>query len=132
MNAGTLATVPDAGHAARADAAGHASSADTAHSADLLGGKGPDAFMSAGRIQVGSGDSMSKTPITLLSWPDLGLSVETDGDPDFDSGVVVRNASAATLSFVSPYGVFNLFAGKTITPSGGAKVVETFCRGVRS
>ena len=110
---------------------------------------------------------MSKTPITLLSWPDLGLSVETDGDPDFDRSVVVRNSRAAAFSFVSPSGIFNLFGGKTITedhasspltagndevriliqdstapttemlvecifPSGGAKVVETFCTGMRS
>src|SRR5689334_14489626 len=88
VNAASLGTVPHSTSADQASSASHAGSADTAHSADLLGGKGPEAFMPAGKVQAGSGDSQSKTPITLLSWPDMGLTVETDGDPDFDRSVV--------------------------------------------
>lgn len=118
INAATLGPVPQATHASRADSAGgadHAASADTAHTADQLAGKGPEAFMPANRVQAGSGDSGSKTPVTLLSWPDMGLVVQTDGDPDFDRSVVVRNAHATTLSIVGPWGMNNLFGGQTIT-----------------
>jgi len=118
VNAASLGTVPQAAHASRADSAGgadHAGSADSAHVADLLAGKGPDSFMPANRVQAGSGDSQSKTPVTLLSWPDMGLTVATDGDPDFDRSVVVRNTHGTTISIVGPFGMNNLFAGQSIT-----------------
>jgi hypothetical protein len=126
INAATLGAVPQAAraaqaaHADRADAAASAGSAEHAHVADQLAGMGPEAFVPAGRVQAGSGDSRSTTPITLLSWPDIGLSVETDGDPDFDQSVVVRNSSAHTLSIVSPFGMYNLFAGQAVTEKAGS------------
>jgi hypothetical protein len=120
-----LGTVPAAAHAgsadsaghadaaSHADASGHADSASHADSADLLGGKPASAFMPAGRLQVGAGDPESKTPLTLLSYPDLGLQVETDGDPDYDTSVVVRNTGATQLGLLAASGAFFLQPGKT-------------------
>ena len=45
----------------------------------------------------------------------MGLSVATDGDPDFDRSVVVRNTHGTTISIVGPFGMNNLFAGQSIT-----------------
>jgi hypothetical protein len=144
INVAKLGTVPAASHATAADTAGRASSADTAagathattadaagsaahaatadtaghaSDADALGGLSASAFTPTERFQVGSADSRSTSVQTLLTYPDIGLRIETDGTSDFDTSVIVHDTGTATLALVGDSGGGNVFTGQKA--SGG-------------
>jgi hypothetical protein len=136
---GTLATVPSAAHAGTADSAetadnatsaGHADesmhaeesahAADSTHAsdADTLAGFGPGAFAPASEIRTGVGNSQAVPATTILSLPEVGVKVETDGNADFDQSVVIRNTGATNLFVDVPFGVGTIQAGKTTEVTG--------------
>ena len=122
-------TADTATHAATTDNATHAATADTAtHAgdADTVGGKAASAFTGTERFQVGAAESTSPTVQTILSYPDMGLRVETDGKTDFDQSVVVRNTTAnQTLALDGDSGGANIFHGATATLSKGTAWLDS-------
>lgn len=69
-------------------------SAETANSASTLNGLGPGQFLRSSRIQFGGPvASNTTTQTTLLSFPDLGIQVKTDGDPDADGDIRILNVN---------------------------------------
>jgi hypothetical protein len=120
--AGHATTADAAGHASTADAATHATTADGAShaaDADALGGLTASAFTRSERFQVGSADSRSTSPQTLLDYPDMNLRIETDGASDFDTSVVVHNTGTATLALLGDSGSGNVSAGSKATVNEG-------------
>src|SRR5215475_3613934 len=81
--------------------------------AHTLGGLSSAALLASGAVKAGAADSQSPTVQTILDYPDLGLRIETDGNPDFDHSVMVRNTGSQPLLMPSVYGGVNLFPGKT-------------------
>ncbi len=120
-----------AGHAAAADSAttaGHAATADLAtHAgdADTLGGLAASAFTRSERFQVASADSRATPAQTLLDYPDIGLRIETDGNPDFDQSVVLRNTGAGTLALIGDSGGGTILAGQKTTISQGNTMLRS-------
>jgi hypothetical protein len=128
-----LGAVPTAARASAADSATHATTADSAthantadrathaDDADTVGGKAPSAFTGTERFQVGAAESTSPTVQTILDYPDMGLRIETDGNPDFDQSVVIRNTTAnQTLALDGDSGGANISHGATATLSKGS------------
>lgn len=130
---GTLATVPSAAHAGSADSAktadsatsaGHADESthaeESAHATDAetLAGLGPGAFAAADSIRTGVGNSQAVPATTILSLPEVGVTVETDGNVDFDQSVIVRNTEPSSLFLDGPSGVGVIAAGKTTEVTG--------------
>jgi hypothetical protein len=135
----TLSTVPSAAHAGTADSAKtadsatsaghadesahaeeatHASDSTHANDADTLAGLGPGAFAPTSEIRTGVGNSQAVPATTILSLPEVGVKVETDGAIDFDQSVVIRNLGATTLFLDLPNGVGTIQAGKTTEVTG--------------
>jgi hypothetical protein len=114
--ASTLGTVPNANRAA---SAGHA---DTAGDSNTLQGNGPGAFARANQIESGSGDNTASSQTPLISFPDIGLEVRTDGDADATNELRFVN-SRGTGNFLywstgSPNSVGTLGAGANFEVQG--------------
>jgi hypothetical protein len=122
-------TADTATHSATADNATHAATADTATragDANTVGGKAATAFTGTERFQVGAAESTSPTVQTILNYPDMGLLVQTDGNPDFDQSVKVRNTTAnQTLALDGDSGGSNIFHGATATLSQGTALLNS-------
>jgi hypothetical protein len=86
--AGTANTATTAGTADTATTAGTANTATTAGFAGAAGnasrleGLGVDAFARSIQIDSGSGDNTIPSETPLISFPEIGLEVRTDGDAD--------------------------------------------------
>jgi hypothetical protein len=86
--AGTADTATTAGTADTATTAGTANTATTAGFAGAAGnasrleGLGVDAFARSIQIDSGSGDNTIPSETPLISFPEIGLEVRTDGDAD--------------------------------------------------
>jgi hypothetical protein len=80
-----------AAHATNAD---QASSATAAGNASLLEGLGAGAFARATQIDSGSGDNTALTQTPLVSFPEIGLEVRTDGDADSSNALRLVNSRA--------------------------------------
>ena len=105
-----------------------ATNADNAANAAKLGGLASSAFQPTGAVVGGSGDPTVVSQ-TMLTIPDLGLQIETNGAATGTNDVIARNVGSQSLSFVSgddagdentisPSGTFGLFAG--VSEFGGA------------
>jgi hypothetical protein len=93
----TTATSADtAAHATDAD---QASSATTADDAAQLEGLAANAFARSTQIDSGSGDNTATAQTRLVSFPDIGLQVRTDGDADSSNALRLVN-SRATGTFL--------------------------------
>ncbi len=84
-----LAKVPSA---VRADTAGFA---ERAGNASLLGGIEAAGFARGTQIDSGAGDNTSTTQTTLLSFPEIGLEIHTDGDADATNSLRAVNSRTA-------------------------------------
>lgn len=71
--------------------------ADRAGDAATLGGLGPAAFERSGRLVAGSGSLGAVPAQIVLSVPEVGVQLETDGDADTDAIIRVRNLTAGTI-----------------------------------
>ncbi len=109
INEGDLAQVPsaaNAGHALTATSAATAGVATTAANADAVGGLAADQFARASQISSGGPVSTIETTQTaLLTFPDLGLEIRTDGDADAAGEVrVVNTNTPGGREFTVTYG----------------------------
>jgi hypothetical protein len=84
----TLGTVP------------RASFATNAGNTARLENKGAADFVGAPRMAFGKGSASSPTADTVLSLPNLGVTVTTDGDTDAEPVVIVHLPSTAPASWV--------------------------------
>ena len=79
---GRLAKVPAASRADEATSATTAGFTEEAGNAARLEGLGAAAFARAVQVDSGSGDNTATSQTTLVSFPDIGFEVRTDGDAD--------------------------------------------------
>jgi hypothetical protein len=135
IDEGSLGQVPSA---KSADSSSHAGVADLAHSADsaveaahaaaatnadhagdatTLDGLSPSSFVDSSTAKIGAADPEAVPAAVILTMPKIGLTVETDGQPDFDESVVLRDSGPATLSVDGPGGFGVLQAGETASLS---------------
>jgi hypothetical protein len=95
--ANSAATANTANSANTAATATHALTADTASTANsatnalALGGLDSNAFERSSRTQFGYARDDVNGQVTLLSWPQLGVEVRTDGDTDTANQLIIRN-----------------------------------------
>jgi hypothetical protein len=105
INESTLGQVPSAANAG------------TAGNAARLEGKGAAAFVGAPRVAFGKGNANSTAVATVLSLPNVGATVTTDGDTDTDPVVIVNLPSTApAFSWV----INSTFESQTFSTMGGA------------
>ena len=78
-------------------AADLASSAERASDAATLGGLAPTAFARSDRFVAGSGSLTAIPAQVVLSVPELGVQLETDGDADQDAVIRVRNLTPGSI-----------------------------------
>lgn len=109
------------GKDAKESSAGEVPTATNADNAAKLGGLASSAFQPNGAVVGGSGDPTVVSQ-TMLTIPDIGLQIETNGAATGTNDVIARNVGSQSLSFVfgngagdentvSPSGTFGLFAG---------------------
>jgi hypothetical protein len=79
----------------RESSLGQVPSAASAVNATQLDGKTASAFVGAGRLAFGKGTAASTTATTVLTLPNLGVTVTTDGDSDTSAEVEVILPSTA-------------------------------------
>lgn len=97
INEGDLGPVPNAVNANNAESATHAESATSATNAtdaEALGGLAANQFAHSSQFQVGGpfpGDVLTQT--LIISLPDLGVAVRTDGDADTSSQIRLVNSN---------------------------------------
>ena len=99
--------------------------ARSAKDADGMAGLPAAAWEKTTRIQVGRALATSPTPVNLVVWPEMGIAVQTDGDPDDEADVRVVSTRAAgagdiKLSVLGGAAATN----KNIAP-GAATIVES-------
>ena len=76
--------------------------AQTAANADKLSGEDAAAFARSTQIDSGSGDNTATTETTLISFPEIGFEVRTDGDADSTNQLrLVTNGAPGTFSYWS-------------------------------
>lgn len=101
VNAANAANATSATNATHAGSADSAANATHAANADLLGGLDSSAFVPATRFEAGEADSTSTRPVPILTWSDMSLRIETDGNADFDANnVTVRNLRTTGASLL--------------------------------
>jgi hypothetical protein len=128
IDEGSLGQVPSAksadssSHAAVADLAhnaesaveaAHAAAAGHAGDATTLDGLAPSSFVDSSQAKIGAADSTAVPAAVILAMPKIGLSVETDGQPDFDTSVVIRNSGSTAMFAAGPSSVGVIQPGKT-------------------
>jgi hypothetical protein len=116
INESALGPVPTAANAA------------TAGNAARLEGQGAAAFVGAPRMAFGKGSASSTAAATVLSLPNLGVTVATDGDTDNAPDVVVSlpSTSPAFSWIVSSEG------SPMFSTSGGAPLTLSAASGTNS
>lgn len=93
-HAGTADSATHAGTAESATHAGTADSATIAGDAATLAGLGPAAFLRSSRVRSGTGILTATSPDVILSFPELGIDLRTDGTADMDHQlIIVKSAS---------------------------------------
>jgi hypothetical protein len=103
-----------------------------------LEGKGAANFVGATRLAFGTGFANSTAAATVLSLPNVGVTVTTDGDTDTDPEVVVNLPSTApafawvvnstweSQTFSSMGGAVTLSAQEPVVPSGATATSREF------
>jgi hypothetical protein len=88
------------GTAINESALGQVPSAASAGNATRLEGKGAASFVGAPRMAFGKGNAVSTAATTVLTLPNVGMTVTTDGDIDTDPVVVVNLPATPGFSWV--------------------------------
>jgi hypothetical protein len=124
--ANTAATANTANSANTAATATRALTADTATTANsatnalALGGLDSSFFERASRTQFGFARDDIPTKTVLLSWPQLGVEVETDGDIDTNNQLIVKNTRLSG-------NIIGTVNATLIGPGPGTETVQLNC-----
>jgi hypothetical protein len=117
----SAARADSAARAVEAGSAETAGFADAAGNATRLDGLGASDLARAVQIDSGSGDNSATSQTVLISFPEAGLEIRTDGDPDATNQLRFVNSSERTCLYWttgSPLSVGTLGAGANIEVQG--------------
>lgn len=89
-------------------------------SAALFAGLPPEAFERSTRVQYGRANGTSGTPLLLLSWPELGVEIRTDGDIGNDTEVMIVNTRPINGGIISAVGRTGTNSADIEQPTPGA------------
>lgn len=87
---------------------------ESARNSFKLEGLESDEFMRNNRIEYGYGSVSSATKVTLLSWPEFGVSVTTDGETEDYTEILITNSSSTNVRFIYRDGEKEISSGASL------------------